>query len=220
MYIGCLVVDKKLFNEDAYMKEASAVVVSVNGNDVVLDQTIFFAFSGGQAGDYGTIKGVKLTGLRIDGDVIVHTVEDASGFSAGDKVELALDWDRRYKLMRLHSAAHVVYFFAVKTIGKEEIIGSNVDVSKSRLDFVMDRSVGEYLPEIERLTNEFISGCVDMTVCEDSDNPGRRIWRCGDMEMPCGGTHVKNTEEIGKIRLKRKNIGSGKERIEIMLNEV
>ena len=122
---------EKLFNEDAYMKEAGAVVVSVDGNDIVLDRTIFFAFSGGQADDYGTIGSVRLTGLRIDGDDIVHTVEDASGFSVSDTVELALDWDRRYKLMRLHTAAHIVYFFAVKVIGEKSLIGSNVDVSKT-----------------------------------------------------------------------------------------
>lgn len=211
---------EKLFNEDAYMKEAGAVVVSVDGNDIVLDRTIFFAFSGGQADDYGTIGSVRLTGLRIDGDDIVHTVEDASGFSVSDTVELALDWDRRYKLMRLHTAAHIVYFFAVKVIGEKSLIGSNVDVSKSRLDFVMDKSVGESLPEIERMTNEYISVDRTVTVEDDKEEKGRRIWRCGDMEMPCGGSHVKNTGDIGKIRLNRKNIGSGKERIEIMLNEV
>ncbi len=210
---------RKLFWEDPYMKTAKVQVVSIDGTDVVVDKTIFFAFSGGQADDYGSVGGIKLSGLRVEGDDIVHVLEREADFSVGDEVELALDWDRRYRIMKLHSAAHIVYFFAVDLIGQKELIGSNVDVSKSRIDFVMECSIGEYLPEIERLSNEFIAGNREIVTQDDEDNSGRRIWVCGDMSMPCGGTHVKNTQEIGVLRLKRKNIGAGKERVEVMLNE-
>ncbi|MCK5321638.1 MAG: alanyl-tRNA editing protein [Candidatus Aenigmarchaeota archaeon] len=210
---------RKLFWEDPYMKTAKVQVVSIDGTDVVVDKTIFFAFSGGQADDYGSVGGIKLSGLRVEGDDIVHVLEREADFSVGDEVELALDWDRRYRIMKLHSAAHIVYFFAVDLIGQKELIGSNVDVSKSRIDFVMDSSIGEYLPEIERLSNEFIAGNREIVTQDDEDNSGRRIWVCDDMSMPCGGTHVKNTQEIGVLRLKRKNIGAGKERVEVMLNE-
>jgi alanyl-tRNA synthetase len=124
--------------------------------------------------------------------------------------------------MKLHSAAHIVYNFSnivLDGLADTKLIGSNVDFTKYRVDYVMDGSIGEYLPKIQELSNEFISKGIYI-VCKERDGQlGRRCWICEDIDFDCGGTHVKNTSEIGKLRLKRKNLGAGKERIEIMLKE-
>lgn len=208
---------ERLFYQDPYMKEAEAKVTEVNGKEVVLDKTLFFAFSGGQASDSGTINGIPVIDVKKSDHRIIHTLEKESDLKVGDTVRLKLDWDRRYKLMRLHSAAHVVYYFVMDKIGKQKIIGSNIDSTKGRFDFTYDKSVAELLKEIEPEVNEFLKKSIEIKTELDKKDPEKRWWRCDKWGMPCGGTHVKNISEIGKVRLKRDNIGHGKERIEIYL---
>ena len=210
---------ERLFYQDPYLKEAEATVENINGKEIVLDKTLFFAFSGGQASDLGTINKIHLVDVKKENNKMVHVLEKEPNFKVGDKVKLELDWERRYKLMKLHSAAHLVYYPFVEILGKPKIVGSNINPDKARVDFLYSNPITEKIPQIEKEVNKIISKNLDITTTPDEKNPEKRWWSCSSWKMPCGGTHVKNTSEIGKIKLKRKNIGQGKERVEIYLDE-
>jgi Ser-tRNA(Ala) deacylase AlaX len=211
---------KILFLDDPYQSGGDAKVLKVEDNKVWLDQTIFYAFSGGQASDTGMIDKNKVKDVQKQDKTIVHIMEDKPSFQEGDMVEMKLDWDRRFNLMRLHSAAHIVHkIFADKT-GIKKLIGSNISPEKARLDYAYEENINSFLPEIEKEVNELIEKQIDIKTFPDEDNPEKRWWQLNsyeDWKMPCGGTHVRNTREIGVINLKRKNIGAAKERIEITL---
>ncbi len=207
----------KLFWEDPYKTECEANVVKVNNNEVILDQSIFYAFSGGQASDSGTINNIPVIEARKSGDEIVYVLESPPNFKEGDKVKVKIDWDTRYKLMKLHAASHIIYFLVQHKTGLKKIIGSNVTVDKGRLDYEYPESIASILPEVEEKANEQFNQDSGIRIHPDSADPNKRWWECKDWKVPCGGTHPKSTQEIGNVRLKRKNIGSGKERIEIYL---
>jgi len=209
---------KKLFWKDPYMKECYAKVTAIEGNKVWLDQTIFFAFSGGQASDKGAINNINvLEAVKQSKDEIYYVLEKEPNFAVGDNVKVDIEWDYRYKIMKLHSAAHIVYYFFIEKAGEQKVIGSNISIDKARLDFAYNESVGPLLEEIQEKTNKTIDEGIDIKMFYDEKDPTRRLWECGKWLMPCGGTHVKNTKEIGQVKLKRKNIGSRKERIEVTL---
>jgi Ser-tRNA(Ala) deacylase AlaX len=208
----------KLFWQDPYMKECYSKVTAIEDNKIWLDKTVFFAFSGGQASDRGTINNINvLEAVAQEEDEIYYVLEKEPDFAVGDNVKVEIDWDYRYKIMKLHSAAHIVYYYFIEKAGKQKVIGSNISIDKSRLDFAYDESVGPLLEEIQEKTNKTIEEGIDIKTFHDEKDPKKRLWECGKWLMPCGGTHVKNTKEIGQIRLKRKNIGAGKERIEVIL---
>ena len=211
---------KKLFWEDPYLKECEATVMKINEREVVLDQSIFYAFSGGQASDSGTIGEIPVKEAIMSNDDIIYILEREPNFKVGDKVKVKINWDKRFRIMRLHSAAHVVYFLFKKKTGADKIIGSNVSEEKSRLDYLYEENISSILPEIEKEANELLSKDIPVKIYFDEKNLGKRLWEPEGMpewKCPCGGTHVKNLKEIGKLKLKRKNIGKGKERIEITL---
>lgn len=208
---------KKLFYEDSYKTECEASVGSMMGPEIVLDQTIFFAFSGGQASDSGTINDIAVKEAIISGEDIVYVLEQVPQFKEGDKVSIKIDWSKRNKIMRLHSAAHIVYFLFAEKTGIKKLIGSNIEENKARLDYEYPESIADMLPEIEKQANELSEQDIEIKTYPDESDPAKRWWECKKWKAPCGGTHVKSTKEIGKIQLKRKNIGSGKERIEIIL---
>ncbi len=213
---------KKLFWDDPYLDSCEAKVTSIEGNRVKLDQTVFYAFSGGQASDFGTIGGVNVVEAVKAGDKesiidITYVLEKDPEFKVGDEVEVKIDVERRNKIRNLHSAAHIVWYFVEEKLGKLNSIGSNVSVDKSRLDYLLETPISEHLLEIEEKVNKFIEEDHEVITNVDEEKPDLRWWVCDDWKMPCGGTHVRSTKEIGRIKLKRKNIGAGKERIEITL---
>src|SRR3989344_2070288 len=101
---------KQLYLIDSYMKDCEARVTNADGNNVVLDQTIFYAVGGGQPCDVGVIKNgnaeFKVVSVRKNAEDILHEV-DKEGLKVGDKVHCTIDWSRRYKLMRSHTSAHI-----------------------------------------------------------------------------------------------------------------
>ncbi|MBD3155453.1 MAG: phenylalanine--tRNA ligase subunit beta [Candidatus Aenigmarchaeota archaeon] len=208
---------ERLFYQDPYIKEAEAEVEEINGKEVILDKTLFFAFSGGQASDKGSINGIPVVNVEKKNHKIVHTLEKEPEFKTGDIVKLELDWNRRYRLMKLHSAAHLVYYPFVEELGRPKIIGSNISPEKARIDFLYEDSIKEKIPKIEEKVNKTIAEGLEIKTEPDKKDVEKRWWRCNSKGMPCGGTHVKNTSEIGEVKLKRKNIGAGKERVEVYL---
>jgi len=209
----------RLYDDDPYLKKIEARVVNINGNQVELDKTIFYPESGGQTGDTGTIGGVRVLDTHICNGRIFHETESPLQVFLGRTVEIELDWGRRYRIMKLHSASHLMEYFLFQKLGPLDRLGSSVDEKKDRSDYTYEgRLTSEDLVAVGEETNAFIGEGYDITIESDPDQPGKRIWRCGYIEMPCGGTHVMNTSEIGSIKLKRKNPGKGKERVETSLS--
>src|SRR5260221_4676180 len=100
-----------LFREDPYLKACDATIVAVHGDAIELDRTVFYPLGGGQAGDTGRIGNWRVLDTRkgpAGGDAVLHVLETGGAAAVGAKVELALDWERRHRLMRLHTALHLL----------------------------------------------------------------------------------------------------------------
>lgn len=206
----------RLFDSDHYLAEFDAKVVAIEGVNVVLDQTAFYALSGGQAGDTGTILESSVVDTKIIDGEHIHVLEEAPSFKVGDSIHGAINWERRYRIMKIHSASHIMEHIFYKNFGVLERIGSNVDDKKERSDYkTEDRLDPELLKKTEDEINAFLSEGHEIKI--EVDNDGIRTWISGPYIDHCGGTHVRNTSEIGFIKLKRKNPGRGKERVETSL---
>ncbi len=211
---------KKLFWENPYQVQFDATVTKIIGNSVVLDATCFYPRGGGQVGDTGYLNGVRVVDTQAGEETdIVHILEEKPCFSVGILVHGEIDWIKRYRIMRLHSAAHIVYYLMKEVFGDDCIPASSglLDEKKERSDYLFGVKLDkEKLNVVEEKANQIIGqGYEIKTWSENSE----RYWK---MElfttMKCGGTHVKNASEIGGIKVKRgKKPGRGRERIEISL---
>lgn len=209
---------EKAFWADPYATELETRVSGVQGDNVTLVRTIFFAFSGGQESDAGSIGGTRVLQARKDGPQIVYTMEPGHGLQPGALVTVAIDWPRRHRLMRLHLAAELVLELVYKTFGAIEKVGAHIAEDKARIDFVWDKALSEVLPDIQTKATAIIEANYPVITGFSDEAAERRYWEItGFARVPCGGTHLKTTGEIGGIRLKRRNPGKGKERIEITL---
>ncbi len=214
----------KLFWQDPYQTECTAKVTSINGKKVKVDQTIFYAFSGGQESDSGTIGGILVVEAVKEGDKehiidIEYELEREPHFVVGDEVKIIIDSERREKLRKLHSAAHVLYYITINRLGKVNIVGSNISPHKGRMDFNYDDSLAEILPQLEQEMNRVIDQDYEIRTEDDPEKPDLRWWNCQDWRMPCGGTHAASTGQIGNVKLKTVTKGKGRKRIEIYLQE-
>ena len=209
---------EKLFWQDPYQTELTTRVNSVDGDRIRLDSTIFYAQSGGQESDAGTIAGLPVLAVIKDGLEIGYQLPADHGLQAGQSVEVTIDWLRRSRLMRLHFAAEIVLELVYRKYPGIEKVGAHISVDKARLDFATDESISADIPELESKANEIIQRDLKI-VSEFSDRETeRRYWQIeGFSKVPCGGTHVRSTGEVGLLKLKRKNPGKGKERIEVTL---
>jgi len=232
-----------LFRNDAYLRSATARVLEVGERGIELDRTIFYPQGGGQAGDQGAL--VRASGERVpiadtrkgDGpDRILHIPLPASPrLEAGETVGLELDWPRRYRLMRLHTALHLLSCVIVAPV-----TGGNIAPEKARLDFDIDFSLLD-AERITRETNALIArGAATETVwftdaeldaqpelvktmsVQPPRGTGRvRLLKIPGIDLqPCGGTHVADIAEIGGIRvLKIRSEGKHNKRVEIALTD-
>jgi misacylated tRNA(Ala) deacylase len=232
-----------LFRDDAYLKAASARVLAVSERGIELDRTIFYPLGGGQPGDSGAL--LRPNGERIviadtrkgEGvDAVLHVpAPGAATLQVGEEVQLEIDWPRRYALMRLHTALHVMSCVVVAPV-----TGGNISPDKGRLDFDIDMSLLD-AKAIEQGTNALITRAaptetVWITDAELDARPelvktmsvqpprgsGRiRLLRIPQIDLqPCGGTHVRNIAEIGAIRVLRiRSEGKRNRRVEIALSD-
>ena len=209
---------QKCFWQDPYLTRLDTCIASVNGDDVTVEQTIFYAFSGGQESDTGTIGSYPVLQARKDGKEIIYMLENGHNLKAGDVATMAIDWTRRYRLMRLHFAAELVLELAYQNLPPITKIGAHIAEDKSRIDFEWSESIASAFPMLKEKVQALIgANHAIISAFSDEDNE-RRYWEIeGFARVPCGGTHLKSTGEVGEIELKRKNIGKGKERIEIYL---
>jgi len=211
---------QKEFWNDPYCTSHEATIASCVGSEIKLDSTIFFAFSGGQESDQGTIGGISVQSARKEGLEIVYTLPSDHGLSTGDKIQVKIDWTRRYRLMRLHFAAELVLELFYKQLAGVDKVGAHIAPTKARIDFAWPESIAPLLPAIAERANRIVSSNLEIRTGFDDEVNERRYWEIeGLSRVPCGGTHVRGTGEIGPIRLKRDNIGKGKERVEIYLSE-
>lgn len=210
---------KKIFWDNPYQRYLITHVSSVNDNRILFDETIAFSFSGGQESDKAYINGMNVLNSEIEGNLIYYTLPEGHSLSLGDEVTMEIDWPRRYRLMRLHFAAELILELVTRKLGIEKI-GAHIAETKARIDFFYDKNIS---PILENLLVEYnviiVSDVLIKTGFSDIDKQ-RRYWEIeGFSKVPCGGTHVKSTAEVGFVTLKRVNIGGGKERIEIRLVE-
>lgn len=215
-----------LFRDDAYLRSAEARIVAITPEGgIVLDRTPFYATSGGQPGDSGTLtdSANRLltlgTAIHPDGDktAIVHVPADGQALPAvGEAVRVEIDWARRYRLMRMHTALHLL-----SVVFPFPVTGGQIGEDKGRLDFDMP-DVPEDLDGLEQRLNDMVAAdhavstewITDAEMAAKPDliktmkvkppmGQGRvRLVRIGDVDLqPCGGTHVARTGEIGRLAL-------------------
>lgn len=211
---------KDPYFDDPYVKEFASKVVAIEGNNVELENTYFFPQGGGQTGDSGTIGGAKVINTVKENGRILHAMESVP-FNAGDNVQCAIDWEKRYRKMRLHSASHIVYYLMHDVFGGSCTIASSglLDEIKERSDYLFDRPLDKAkLQEVEDRANKLISEDREIRTYRDPSDPDILLWEMGAWKMQCCGTHPRNTKEIGHIKLARgKKPGKGRERIEISI---
>lgn len=209
---------RKNFWSDPYQTALEATVTTVSGSSITLSETIFFAFSGGQESDMGSIAGQKVISAQKNGLDIVYTLPDNHGLVVGQAALVEIDWDRRYRLMRLHFAAELVLELFYKNLVGVNKVGAHIAQDKARIDFAWPESISPLLPQIEAAANSIISANMQIKTGFDDEPNERRYWEIdGFSRIPCGGTHVRKTGEVGPIKLKRNNRGRGNERVEIYL---
>ena len=201
---------KKVFWADPYKTSLSTTVTSVSGPDITLSETIFFAFSGGQESDAGTIEDHVVSAAQKQGQEIVYTLADDHGLVTGQSVLVQIDWVRRYRLMRLHFAAELVLELFYKKLSGVSKVGAHIAQDKARIDFAWPESIAPLLPSMASDANSIIAADLEIKTAFDDEPNERRYWEIsGFSRVPCGGTHVKRTGEIGTIKLKRNNKGQG-----------
>jgi Ser-tRNA(Ala) deacylase AlaX len=211
---------EKIFWTDPYLTTLTTRVASVAAADVMLERTIFYALSGGQESDHGTIGGRSVLAARKDGAEIVYALPDGHGLRPGETVEVAIDWPRRYRLMRLHFAAEIVLELAYEMLPGIAKIGAHIASDKARIDFAWAENIAGQFPGFSARLREIVERDAAILSAFSDRAAGRRYWEIpGFARVPCGGTHLRRTGEIGAVALKRKNIGKGKERIEIHVDD-
>jgi Ser-tRNA(Ala) deacylase AlaX len=208
----------KLFWEDPYLRQCEARVTHISGDSLTLERTIFYAASGGQESDSGTIGGLPVLKADKEGTEIIYTLEGPHSLSKGDEVLVRIDWERRYRLMRLHFAAEIILELVSQRYNRPEKIGANISEDKARLDFLWEGHVSDAFGVLLTEASKIIDADLPIVSAFSDREQEKRYWEIeGFARVSCGGTHPRRTGEVGEMRLKRNNIGKGKERIEIYL---
>jgi misacylated tRNA(Ala) deacylase len=230
-----------LFLRDAYLREMTAEVTAVDGpgRRVALDRTVFYPTGGGQAHDTGTLAGLPVTDVSKGGDALWHTVGgDAPLPAVGTAVQGELDWDRRHALMRTHTALHVLCGVIWKEWGRA-VTGGNMEPLSARMDFEFDPLPEGFGARVEDLVNRELAAArpvevsfvprdtavVDADLIRTKVNmipPSVTEIRVVDIvgldKQADGGTHVRTTDEVGRIRVtKTESKGRGNKRIRLVV---
>ncbi|NTU84425.1 MAG: alanyl-tRNA editing protein [Chloroflexales bacterium] len=183
---------RKVFGEDPYRTSLEATLLSVVGNAVTLDQTIFYAFSGGQERDTGTIAGRTVLDAQHAGREMIYTLGDASGLQPGEQVLVTIDWPRRYALMRLHFAAEIVLELCYRALPGAEKVGAHIAADKARLDFVWSESLAPPNRADHLRRHHPNSGALAALAAHSGGQPARRGSR-GLRPAPGGGGSLRPT---------------------------
>lgn len=208
---------RKVFWDNPYQQTLTTKVASVEGNQILFEETIIYSFCGGQESDKAWVNGLPVISSRMEGNLIYYTLPEGHGLSKGDEVTMTIDWPRRSRLMRLHFAAELILELVTQKYHLEKV-GAHIAETKARIDFKSDTNVSTFFEDILKEYNEIIKR--DLPIEKDFSDVAtqRRFWKIeGFAQVPCGGTHVKSTAEVGYVTLKRDRPGKSIERIEIRL---
>lgn len=208
---------RMLFLEDPYQKSHQTKVLAIEGNRVLLEETIFFPQTSTEPGDTGKINDRKVIGLKKEGEQVWHILNNPPAFNEGDTVNLQIDWNKRYNMMKLHSALHLLAGVFESQFDERAVAGA-VKSNTACLVFkheLPDETIGEALAQ----ANKDIEKELEIKTSEDEKRKGFRWCKVGNyIPIPCGGMHVKNTKEIGNLVLKEKTTESGKQKITIVVS--
>ena len=240
-----------LYLRDAYLKEFNATVVDVELTDggcrVALDRTAFYPTGGGQPHDTGHLigpggAGLPVTDVRKEGELVWHAVETGGETSprAGDGVHGVVDWDRRHKLMRTHTALHVLCGVIWNRWGVP-VTGGNMEPLSARMDFEFDPLPEGFGQEVEKLVNDELRAArpiqvtfipraeavldadlirTKVSLIPESVSEIRVVDIVGLDKQADGGTHVSTTDEVGRLAvLKTESKGKGNKRIRIQVED-
>jgi Ser-tRNA(Ala) deacylase AlaX len=208
---------RKVFWENPYQTSLVTKVSSINNNEIVFEDTIAYSFAGGQESDKAFINDMPILSSRMEGNLIYYTLPDHHNLKVGDQVIMKIDWPRRSRLMRLHFTAELILEIVTQQFGFEKI-GAHIAESKARIDFKTDTNVSTLFDTILSIYNDIIQRNLPIEKGYLDEANQRRYWKIeGFAQVPCGGTHVNATGEVGFVALKRERLGKSKERIEITL---
>ena len=228
---------EKLYINDSYLNSYESNILEASENYIILDKTVFYAASGGQPGDTGKLiidqNEIEVIDTIYDGDFIKHIINKNKNLKQYKKAKCLINWQKRYSLMKVHSCLHLLC-----ALIKSPVTGGSINIDRGRLDFDLEEK-----PDKEKLSNDLqslINNNYNITSSWISDeeldkNPNLirtmsvkpprgsgkiRMIKIGDNidYQPCGGTHVKNTSEIGNIEIiKIENKGKRNKRISVSL---
>lgn len=234
---------EEIFRNDSYAKSCEAMVTAVTPEGVELDRTVFYPTGGGQPGDTGVLRRADGVEVRIGdtrkgaqpGQILHVPVPDAPGLAPGDTVTAEIDWDRRYRLARMHTCLHVLC-----AVVPGAVTGGSVNDGRGRLDFdlpeptldkehitaELNRLIEENHPVHFRwITDEELAANSDLVRTMSVKPPtGQGRVRLVEIEgvdlQPCGGTHLASTGEIGRVRVaKIEKKGKHNRRVNIVFDD-
>ncbi len=231
----------KLFEENAYLKEFKAKIININIEEktIELENTAFYARSGGQPGDIGEIiaenQNIEVKDTIKKDNKIINIINKTENLDKGIEIIGKINWEKRYKHMKMHSALHLMC--AVIPLG---VTGGQIGYEKSRLDFndpekeinkeEIEEKINSLVKDDYEITSEIIDSKIldaqpelvrTMSVKPPQIDGKIRLIRIGNVDLqPCGGTHVKSTAEIGSIKISKiENKGRMNRRVNIILND-
>jgi misacylated tRNA(Ala) deacylase len=225
-----------LYLRDAYVTRFTAKVTDVREGAVALEATYFYPTGGGQPHDTGTLAGLPVTEVRKESAEVWHSVDGGPLPVVGATVEGEIDWDRRHRLMRTHTALHVL----CGVIWNEwhvPVTGGNMEPLSARMDFEFDPVPEGFASRIEELVNAELAADRAITVAflprdtavQDEDLIRTKVSLIPDTvteirvvdivgldKQADGGTHVHSTSEVGRLKvLKLENKGKGNKRVRV-----
>lgn len=229
-----------LYLRDAYLTSFTATVVATREGAVALDRTAFYPTGGGQPHDVGTLGGILVRDVRKEADHVWHVLDvvapNGTVLAVGSTVDGVVDWERRHKLMRTHTALHVLCG-VIWNEWRVPVTGGNMEPLSARMDFEFDPLPEGFAARVEALVNEALERdhAIDVsflprsTAVMDEDlirtkvslipetvTEIRVVDIVGLDKQADGGTHVKSTNEVGRMRvLKTENKGKGNKRIRV-----
>ena len=211
--------------QDSYLSEFDATVTAVTGKGVVLDRTVFYPGGGGQPPDTGILKSdtaeYRVRRVARDKGAYVHELEGSDIPEVGAAVHGTLDWERRYQLMRTHTALHILCGVVWRDFGAQ-VTGGNMTPLRARMDFELESMSTDFAEQVEELINAEVSASRDIHISVLPREEAFQIpdlirtkinllppqiteVRIVDIEgldlQADGGTHVANTGEVGRIRV-------------------
>ena len=231
----------KLFEENSYLKEFKAKIININIEEktIELDNTAFYARSGGQPGDIGEIiaenQNIEVEDTIKKDNKIINIINKTENLDNGIEIIGKINWEKRYKHMKMHSALHLMC--SVIPLG---VTGGQIGYEKSRLDFndpekeINKEEIEEKINSLVKDDYEITSEIIDSKILDEQPELVRtmsvkppqidgkiRLIKIGNVDLqPCGGTHVKSTAEIGSIKIgKIENKGRMNRRVNILLND-